>query len=584
MIDLFIDLSDTSPEGQFYRSVAVALVRDGIGRIVNATSWQHHQIDGWDELYPRFDDQDIVSTAQLVLGWAAVDEVHRRLALPHYVLVECVTERELTSMRRNILNRARTVFATEPSIDFIDSEVEVLPYCYDAERLETLLNSEPCPGDIVYAIGPWATTRMAVDFYLASGHELGRLLVISEDCPIQTVSDWLEVAGSSSAPAPSFITGNRAVELDEWKAHAQGSVLYCRTDDTYRRLLAAAAGNLVCTDDGDCPWSLLEGGEEPERIVNEQVIMSSAEYVESTALWVLGKPDGEADIYQRPSPSRARGKSFPEYKDGFSDEDLDDDDEFEEPSIGESLELLEHQIAIIVPHMGRGISYVRPAVDCAVSVIAHNVAEVIIVNFGNVLEGEITLEALRKGWTVVWCSQTKWNISLARNIGVADIQVDPDEPPYDGYYLFLDADVLLDRRWREDAAAAMATGNVLVPRVVQGTRLLDSPPEVGSSEPEHVRGGTGMPLVSHDLYTKLGGFDESFDTYGNEDLDFLARARAQGVMTQASTAVCYHNPHPPWAPRALESAHKLGDPERKVRSEVDSVERRTVVRQGRLVR
>lgn len=511
LIDVLYDPNDRSTEGLWLRHVALAFRRAG-HRVIPATPYAHETLAGYEELASR--GQDGVSELQVVLGLGALDHCHVRRGLPRVVVLERL--HDLNAMRRNILLRSQLLVMHEDCE--LDVDVRWVPYCHDAEHA-AIVRFRKVP-DLVYTIGPWADVRPAVDFYVTGGHRKGRLAVVSADCPIRTAADWVRFAGPA-VPPPSIISGDRARDLDERKAHAQGRVCYCDRNDHYRHVLARVYGSIVCTDDGDCPFDYLASGEgEPSH--HESLDLGP---------WLAELEPRLVEVAEqaRPRPVRAVHQDL--------------------------------HVAAIVPHLGRGLAYLRSAIGAAEAALGEHMDQVVVVQYAHDdLARDVALECVARDWTCVLLRGAGFNLSHARNVGARWVEKSTEPRQL----LFLDCDVLLPEDYAIHASRLPAAElpAVVVPRVVDGNRFLEKHPGAVSGA---VRGGTGIALIDQAMFASLGGFDETFVGRGNEDLDLLARAQARsGAEVLVTDCTAYHNPHSSGSVSAWADTESspVGDPDR----------------------
>lgn|GEM_PF-7040238 len=543
MLDIFMDLADTSPTGIFYRNVAKSILESCESRVIPSFGYSHEDIAGYEHLIPTFENNE-GAQHQIILGWNAVDLLKNRRILEFSILVETMATNR-TPIRNNTCSRAQnlfSIFGDEDSIHGVD-------YCIDTRSIyESMISIEKKP--VVYTLGSWKTAKIAVDFYVQSGHQFGDLLVVCFDCPINTKEKYYEMYGPRAPRPPAFITGRRAFLMDERLVHATGEVFFCHENELYRRLVAEAFNNCVCTDfTGDCPFSYLQNSD-----------------VEGDEVTIVSALDTECYYEQQLKPYLEK-KDKEQYK-------INIEKPTEEEEIVQEREEIDRQVVVVMTVRDRPASYIKSSIDIAKTEIGKSLVAIILVYYDDDdrFFDDILLESLRQSITLVVCKKKRWNISHARNVGVKTfinmIQPVIEENLFsfnDCSFLFLNNDILLGSKWREDAISALANGDILVPRVFQGSGINDHVPV--DLENELAIPGTGIIFVNAEILISLRGFDEAtYTTPINEDLDFIQRARSEGVETQSSNSVSFLNQGPSWQSLSL-AVIDIGDSERTVNPE-----------------
>jgi hypothetical protein len=142
---------------------------------------------------------------------------------------------------------------------------------------------------------------------------------------------------------------------------------------------------------------------------------------------------------------------------------------------------------------------------------------------------------------------TVWNMAAARNAGALAAEACGMEA-----VMYVDGDILLPQGYTETIRRELAavSGLPVVPLVQDGERPVTREElEDTGIPPVHVplRPGAGICAVSLTTWLSVGGFDDTFQGYGSEDIDFLYRVKQQTRRSHSTVThppYPYHQPHP----------------------------------------
>lgn len=194
-------------------------------------------------------------------------------------------------------------------------------------------------------------------------------------------------------------------------------------------------------------------------------------------------------------------------------------------------------IAFIIPYRYRGVPIKETAEWCIDPLKAQlrQGDSLIISDQGSPPEKQESL--LELGVSVTFDARPPkiWNIARARNRGM----LLADEVRVYDYIWPIDADIRVPSGAVGSLREAMDDGKPGLTPLVRDTGL----------GPTRIRPGSGIAILPFRAVLEAGGWDESFEGYGSEDIDLFYRLgqRIPGWRCRLWTKVeaFFHKPHPP---------------------------------------
>jgi hypothetical protein len=175
----------------------------------------------------------------------------------------------------------------------------------------------------------------------------------------------------------------------------------------------------------------------------------------------------------------------------------------------------QRDITFVIPHKNRGAEEVQATLDTLLPQMGKQ-DDVLVSDQGTEGFGVLGVRIIRDP-----NPPDVWNISRARNLGLAEVKTK--------HVMFLDCDINLPDGF-----------------VSKAREWLAAHPYEGLSPMVEGRGpGSGISILPVEEVREAGGFDESFEGYGSEDIDLFMHLREKGIEVRAKGPSVIHRDHPP---------------------------------------